>query len=65
MNPMNPMNPFCVSWTSKKIFLMNRGGIWVFLGSSRFIGGIFWHFRLITINKFINISSLDVPNVHG
>lgn len=65
MNPMNPMNPFGVSGTSKKNFLMSMGGILVFLGSSMFIGCIFGCFRLITINKLINISSLDEPNVHG
>lgn len=65
MNQMNPMNPFGGWWYIKKKFLMYGVVLRVFMGSSRYIGHVFGIFILIIINILINISSLDVPNVHG
>jgi hypothetical protein len=65
MYQMNPMNPFGGWWGIKKFFLMYGVPLWAFCGSSRFIGSFFGNFVLITINIFINISSLDVHNVSG
>jgi hypothetical protein len=64
MKQMNPMNPFRGLAGLEKNFLFG-GWPLAFLGSSGYIKWIFIHFQLITMNKFINISSLDVSNVYG
>lgn len=75
MNQMNPMNHVrrvrCIEkyfsfpcLNLGKINVFGRGVVW-FLGSSRFIWGVFIYSSLITINKLLVISSLDVSNVRG
>lgn len=65
MNQMNPMNPFGWFIDIKKIFLMYGVVFRVFKGSFRYIGLVYVVFGTININNLVNISILDVPNVHG
>ena len=65
MNQMNPMNLLQGSMTIKKFFF----DLWVLdgciLGSFRYIWLFLGFFTLFSINKLLNISSLNVSNVLG
>lgn len=75
MNQMNQMNHLQGIRCIENIFgfqgianakiIVFGSGVWQFLGSFRFIGEVFAYFSLITINKLLVISSLDVSNVRG
>lgn len=65
---MNPNEPFWMVVGVKKIFFYFDpafGRFWVHPCTSGAFRLVFGYFGLININKYINISSLDVSNEHG